>query len=106
MQSSSEGHEAFCPALQGQLCSYLLATQDRVCVQASNQLDGALEYLGKVGSDPVDQAELEEASGVGVEVTHEQLAAAVSEVIQADAELLREDRSGMLHSQDVLACGM
>lgn len=65
-------------------------------MQASNQLDGALEYLGKVGSDPVNQAELEEASGVGVEVTHEQLAATVSEVIRAEAELLREDRSDSL----------
>lgn len=61
-------------------------------MQASNQLAGALEYLGKIGSDPVDRKDLEEASGVGVEVTHEQLAAAVKQVIESEAETLREER--------------
>ncbi len=51
-----------------------------------------MEYLGSIGSDPVHQADLEEASGVGVEVTPEQLAAAVKEVINSEAELLREER--------------
>ena len=61
-------------------------------MQASNQLAGALEYLSKIGSEAVNQADLEEASGVGVEVTHEQLAAAVKEVIESEADLLREER--------------
>ena len=40
----------------------------------------------------MNQAELEEAGGVGVEVTHDQLAAAVKQVIDSEAELLREER--------------
>ena len=75
---------------QGYTCCYTF--DHKLFLQANNQLDGALEYLAKVGSDPIKPAELEEASGVGVEVTQDQLAAAVKEVIKAEADRLREDR--------------
>ena len=40
--------------------------------QSNAQLDCAFEYLGKLGAEPLDRAALEEAAGVGVEVTPEQ----------------------------------
>ena len=61
-------------------------------LQTNAQLDGALEYLGKVGSEAIDAAELEEAAGVGVEVTPEQITEAVAEVVMENEERLREER--------------
>ena len=81
-----------CCTIECCTCNRRAGADGRGRVQAGNQLDGALEYLGKIGSDPMNRAELEEASGVGVEVTHEQLAAAVKAAIQDEAELLQEDR--------------
>jgi Glutaminyl-tRNA synthetase, non-specific RNA binding region part 1 len=39
------------------------------CTQANHQLDGALEFLSALGSEPLDAAAFEEASGVGIEVS-------------------------------------
>ncbi|GAB4821823.1 hypothetical protein N2152v2_008869 [Parachlorella kessleri] len=61
-------------------------------IKSNAQLDGALEYLGKVGSEAIDAAELEEAAGVGVEVTSEQITAAVAEVVKENEERLKEER--------------
>lgn len=61
-------------------------------MQSNAQLDGALEFLGKLGSEALDRAAFEEAAGVGVEVTPEQLRAAVAEVIEAHRERLLEER--------------
>jgi len=36
--------------------------------QANHQLDGALEFLSSLGSQPLHTAAFEEASGVGIEV--------------------------------------
>jgi len=40
-----------------------------VCLQSTAQLDGAFEYLKKVGGEPLDAAALEEAAGIGVVVS-------------------------------------
>ncbi len=40
-----------------------------LCVQSIPQLDGAFEYLKKVGGTPLDKAQLNEAAGVGVVVS-------------------------------------
>lgn len=45
-----------------------------------------------MGSEQLDVAELEAAAGVGVEVTLEQIAAAVAGVVQANEETLRVER--------------
>ena len=39
------------------------------CMQANHQLDGALDFLSALGSEPLDAAAFEEACGVGVEVS-------------------------------------
>lgn len=39
------------------------------CVQSNVQLEGAFEFLGSVGEQPVDWSRLEEAAGVGVVVS-------------------------------------
>lgn len=45
-----------------------------------------------MGAGPLDAAAFEEAAGVGVEVTQEQVAAAVAEVVTANEAALREQR--------------
>mmetsp|Transcript_551 Transcript_551/g.1641 ORF Transcript_551/g.1641 Transcript_551/m.1641 type:complete len:812 (+) Transcript_551:162-2597(+) len=61
-------------------------------LKANNQLDAALEHLSAVAAGPLDAAAFEEAAGVGVEVTPEQVAAAVAEVVTANEAALRELR--------------
>ncbi|WIA16884.1 hypothetical protein OEZ85_013812 [Tetradesmus obliquus] len=61
-------------------------------VKTTTQLDGAFEYLKKVGGEPTDAAAFEEAAGVGVVVTPEQISAAVADAIASKKEQLLEDR--------------
>ncbi|KAG2491132.1 hypothetical protein HYH03_010575 [Edaphochlamys debaryana] len=61
-------------------------------MKSNAQLDGAFEYLRKVGSTEVDKKALEEASGVGVVVTGEQIKAAVAEEVEASKEKLLAER--------------
>ena len=56
------------------------------------QLDGAFEYLSKIGVGPVDAAAFEQAAGVGVTVAPEDIAAGVSAVVEANMERLVEER--------------
>lgn len=61
-------------------------------IKTTPQLEGAFDYLKKVGSMSVDNTALEEASGVGVVVTADQIQAAVSNAIEKAAVRLREER--------------
>jgi hypothetical protein len=45
-----------------------------------------------VGSEPIDVQEFEQAAGVGVEVTQEQVQAAVAACIQENRAKLEEER--------------
>lgn len=58
----------------------------------ANQLDGALEYMSACGSEPVDVAAFEEAAGVGVDVSPQQVSAAVAEVVETNKPALIEQR--------------
>ncbi|KAL4447374.1 hypothetical protein ABPG77_007407 [Micractinium sp. CCAP 211/92] len=75
-------------AHRAELLAYI--TSDRI--RSNAQLDGALEYLGKVGSEPIDVAKFEEAAGVGVEVTPDQIKAAVAACVQENEAKLKEER--------------
>lgn len=55
-------------------------------------MDGAFEYLKKVGGEPVEPGAFDEAAGVGVVVTPEQVSAAVKEAINSKKEQLLEER--------------
>eukprot|EP00850_Spirogloea_muscicola_P026134 SM005747S18612 [mRNA] locus=s5747:105:921:+ [translate_table: standard] len=68
-------------------CSWL-PTQIRSVLQ----VDEALAYLAELGSDALDEAELERRAGVGIEVTPEQIHAAVAEVIAAERSQILELR--------------
>lgn len=61
-------------------------------LQSNAQLDGAFEYLKRIGPGEVSIAELEESAGVGVMVTPEQIQAAVDGAIAAKKEQLLEER--------------
>jgi Glutaminyl-tRNA synthetase, non-specific RNA binding region part 1 len=61
-------------------------------LQSPPQLDGAFEYLKRIGGEPLDAAALEEAAGVGVVVTQEQVAAAVAGAVDGARERLLEER--------------
>lgn len=45
-----------------------------------------------MGSEPINVAAFEEAAGVGVEVSAEQITAAVKEVVEENKERLLEER--------------
>ncbi len=46
----------------------------------------------QVGSEPIDVAKFEEAAGVGVEVTPDQIKAAVAACVQENEAKLKEER--------------
>lgn len=71
---------------------YRTFSQRRARAQSNAQLDGAFEYLKRVGPGEVVAAELEEAAGVGVVVSPEQIAAAVDAAIEGAKERLLEER--------------
>ncbi|PRW56443.1 glutamine--tRNA ligase [Chlorella sorokiniana] len=75
-------------AHRGELLAYI--TSDRI--RSNAQLDGALDYLGKVGSEPIDVAAFEQAAGVGVEVGPEQIKEAVAACIKENEAKLKEER--------------
>ncbi|MCP3881855.1 MAG: hypothetical protein GY701_26220, partial [Sulfitobacter sp.] len=54
-----------------------------------------MKYLRGVGADSLDQVALEEASGVGVVVTREDIAAEVAKAVEEVAERLKEERYRM-----------
>ena len=70
----------------------LLAYVMKDMIKSNAQLDGAFEYLKKVGSMEIDSAALEEAAGVDVVIDAAQIKAAVAEVIASSATKLREER--------------
>ncbi|MEW5304384.1 MAG: hypothetical protein WDW36_006995 [Sanguina aurantia] len=71
-----------------QLVKYVMAEQ----VKSTAQLEGAFEYLKKLGGVALDTSALEESCGVGVVVTGEQIKAAIAEAIAGSKEKLLEER--------------
>ena len=61
-------------------------------VKSNPQIEGAFALLSKVGSEPLDQSSLEEASGVGVEINKQDIKGAVAAVIKANESKLLEER--------------
>lgn len=55
-------------------------------------MDGAHEFLKRVGPSPLDTSALEEAAGVGVVVSTEQIQAAVAAAVEANKPKLLEER--------------
>ena len=70
------------------LLAYITGDQ----IRGNHQLDGALEFLAKLGPGALDAVALEEAAGVGATVSEEDLRAAVSAVVAANEARLREQR--------------
>ncbi|KAK9091324.1 hypothetical protein Sjap_024501 [Stephania japonica] len=56
------------------------------------QLDAALSFLDRVGPEKFQSNEFEEACGVGIEVSHEEIVAAVSKVLEVNKATLVELR--------------
>ncbi|MEW5320129.1 MAG: hypothetical protein WDW38_011226 [Sanguina aurantia] len=71
-----------------QLVKYVMAEQ----IKSTAQLEGAFEYLKKLGGVALDTSALEESCGVGVVVTGEQIKAAIAEAIAGSKEKLLEER--------------
>ncbi|KAF8065733.1 Glutamine--tRNA ligase [Scenedesmus sp. PABB004] len=61
-------------------------------IKSMPQLDGAFEYLRKLGGEPADAASFEAAAGVGVVVSAEEIAAAVAAAIEPKRDALLEER--------------
>ena len=61
-------------------------------VKSNAQIEGAFEYLSKIGAESADPAALEQAAGVGVIVTPQQISAAVTDVVAAHESALKETR--------------
>lgn len=61
-------------------------------VKTNAQLEAGHKFLSSVGSEPLDIGKLKEAAGVGVEVTPDQIAAKVREVIAENESKLKETR--------------
>lgn len=64
-------------------------------IKSNNQLDGAFEYLKKVGAGDVAAADLEQSAGVGVVITPEQIQEAVQAAIKSQEARLKEERYHM-----------
>ncbi|KAL6782008.1 TSQ1 [Auxenochlorella protothecoides x Auxenochlorella symbiontica] len=65
-------------------------TSDKL--KSNAQLDAALEFLAQTGSEPLDAGALDEAAGVGVVVTPDQISAAVASTLAQHAQRLQEER--------------
>eukprot|EP00245_Coleochaete_scutata_P005904 TRINITY_DN19893_c0_g1_i1.p1 TRINITY_DN19893_c0_g1~~TRINITY_DN19893_c0_g1_i1.p1 ORF type:complete len:798 (-),score=199.54 TRINITY_DN19893_c0_g1_i1:276-2669(-) len=61
-------------------------------IKNTTQVEGGLAFLASVGAEDLDTGMLEEKSGVGVEVTAEEIKSAVSEVIAKERERLLVER--------------
>ncbi|KIY99203.1 glutaminyl-tRNA synthetase [Monoraphidium neglectum] len=93
-------HPANALAHRPLLLTYVVSEQ----IKSNAQLDGAFEYLKRVGPGEVSSAELEEAAGVGVVVGPEEIAAAVGAALEAAKERLLEERYHM--NTNVLLAGI
>ncbi|CAI5464953.1 unnamed protein product [Closterium sp. Yama58-4] len=70
----------------------LLSYVTSLKIKTVPQLEAAHAYLATVGQEPLNTAELEAKSGVGVEVSVEDIKAAVTEAVAAVKEKLVEER--------------
>lgn len=61
-------------------------------IKSNAQLDGAYDYLKKIGSTGMEAAVLEASAGVGVVISAEAINAAVSDCIKANLDKLKEER--------------
>jgi len=73
------------------LLAYIVSAQIKTVVQ----VDAAHAFLLKLGPDALDKSALATASGVGVEVTAEEIASTVAEVLQQNEMELKEKRYRM-----------
>ncbi|KAF6264766.1 tRNA synthetases class I, catalytic domain-containing protein [Scenedesmus sp. NREL 46B-D3] len=70
LYTTASKHPANALVHRPMLLEYILAEK----IKTTTQLDGAFEYLKRVGGEPADAAAFDEAAGVGVVVTGEQSA--------------------------------
>ncbi|KAG2616825.1 hypothetical protein PVAP13_3NG177046 [Panicum virgatum] len=70
------------------LIKYILSEK----IKNSAQLDAALSFLSTLGPDSLDLVKLEEACGVGVVVSFEEIQSAVSDVLNENMEAIVEQR--------------
>ncbi|KAK9105773.1 hypothetical protein Scep_022617 [Stephania cephalantha] len=61
-------------------------------IKTPAQLDAALSFLGRVGPEKFSSNEFEEACGVGIEVSYDEIVAAVSKVLEENKATLIELR--------------
>eukprot|EP00884_Botryococcus_braunii_P000839 jgi/Botrbrau1/10756/Bobra.180_2s0021.1 len=61
-------------------------------IKSIAQLEGACAYLSQLGGEALDVAALEEAAGVGIQVTPEQVREAVALVVKKEEARLLEER--------------
>ncbi|KAL6627299.1 hypothetical protein ACP70R_031025 [Stipagrostis hirtigluma subsp. patula] len=70
------------------LISYVVSTK----IKNPAQLDAALSFLTNVGPDSLDLEKFEEACGVGVVVSIEEIKSTVTEVLKENMEAIKEQR--------------
>ncbi|GFH28877.1 uncharacterized protein HaLaN_27440, partial [Haematococcus lacustris] len=70
------------------LLSYVLEEK----IKSNAQMDGAFDYLKKLAAGSLNTAALEQSAGVGVEVTPEDIKAAVAALVEEHKARLLEDR--------------
>lgn len=61
-------------------------------MQSVPQVDGAHDYLKRVGPSPLDVAALEAACGVGITISPAQIKDAVAAAVEANKAKLLEER--------------
>jgi len=70
------------------LIKYVLSTK----IKNPAQLDGALSFLSNTGPDSLDVKKFEEACGVGVVVSIEEIKSTVTDVFEENMEAIKEQR--------------
>ena len=61
-------------------------------IKSMPQLDGALDFLKKLGGTELDPKALEESAGVGVVISTDQIKTAVADCIKSNKAKLNEER--------------
>nr|ATA66951.1 glutaminyl-tRNA synthetase [Saccharum hybrid cultivar]QCS40596.1 glutaminyl-tRNA synthetase [Saccharum hybrid cultivar] len=81
------------------LISYVLSTK----IKNPAQLDAALSFLTNTGPDSLDVGKFEEACGVGVIVSIEEIKSTVTDVLEENMEAIKEQR---YHINVGMLCGL
>ncbi|PWZ34372.1 Glutamine--tRNA ligase [Zea mays] len=80
------------------LISYVLSTK----IKSPAQLDAALSFLTNTGPDSLDVDKFEEACGVGVVVSIEEIKSTVTDILEENMEAIKEQR---YHINVGMLCG-